>query len=157
MSCDIEGRRHWGQIFLMYRIPALKVVCPQSRLPSKSSALKVVCPQSRLPSKSWAQRRGLNVACPQCPIVGWEGPISLQIISDRESAFCCLVLLYSVQPWHSFNRTNLLQICVWRATKFNVSFEIRIMLIAKLTQSKSSPGGRWAVIITTAGISLTLI
>ena len=47
MSCDIEGRRHWGQIFLMYRIPALKVVCPQSRLPSKSSALKVVCPQSR--------------------------------------------------------------------------------------------------------------
>ena len=61
MSCDIEGRRHWGQIFLMYRIPALKVVCPQSRLPSKSSALKVVCPQSRLPSTSWAQRR-----CPQC-------------------------------------------------------------------------------------------
>ena len=29
-------------------------------LPSKSSALKVVCPQSRLPSTSWAQRR-----CPQ--------------------------------------------------------------------------------------------
>ena len=26
-------------------------------LPSKSSALKVVCPQSRLPSTSWAQRR----------------------------------------------------------------------------------------------------
>ncbi len=73
MSCDIEGRRHWGQIFLMYRIPALKVVCPQSRLPSKSSALKVVCPQSRLPSKSWAQRRGLNVACPQCPIVFFWG------------------------------------------------------------------------------------
>ena len=35
----------------MYRIPALKVVCPQSRLPSKSSALKVVG------STSWAQRR----------------------------------------------------------------------------------------------------
>ena len=30
-------------------------------LPSKSSALNVVCPQSRLPSKSWAQCR-----CPQC-------------------------------------------------------------------------------------------
>ena len=47
MSCDIEGRRHWGQIFLMYRIPALKVVCPQSR------GLNVAA---------------LNVACPQCPI-----------------------------------------------------------------------------------------
>ena len=60
MSCDIEGRRLWGQIFVMYSVhykylpsksSALKVVCPQSRLPSKSSALKVVG------SMSWAQRR----------------------------------------------------------------------------------------------------
>ena len=47
----------------MYRIPALKVVCPQSRLPSKSSALKVVCPQSR-----GLNVAALNVTCPQCPI-----------------------------------------------------------------------------------------
>ena len=54
MSCDIEGRRLWGQIFVMYSVH-------YKYLPSKSSALKVVCPQSRLPSKSWAQCR-----CPQC-------------------------------------------------------------------------------------------
>ena len=53
-SCDIEGRRLWGQIFVMYSVH-------YKYLPSKSSALKVVCPQSRLPSKSWAQCR-----CPQC-------------------------------------------------------------------------------------------
>ena len=34
MSCDIEGRRHWGQIFVMYRIH-------NKYLPSKSSALNV--------------------------------------------------------------------------------------------------------------------
>ena len=53
--------------------PALKVACPQSRLPSKSSALKVVCPQRR-----GLNVAALNVACPQCPI-GLVAPLVLLI------------------------------------------------------------------------------
>ena len=60
-------------------------------LPSKSSALKVVCPQSRLPSKSWAQCR-----CPQCRLPsmshrGFRSYADLKLLWGPNSRVTCWV------------------------------------------------------------------
>jgi len=102
MSCDIEGRRHWGQIFLMYRIPALKVVCPQSRLPSKSHDIEgKYFNFSRIMSKN-ANFQTLGPKGPQkppnlhiIPNVGSINPIKYVLSPNRNPQNCKVLCLHT--------------------------------------------------------------